>query len=217
MLTFFFDSDGYVVSENSSKSAAVTIFTSGMASLGTSVDTQAAALYNVLYGLMTDYSNKQYAEGVDVPAITITVNMVDLSKTTEYAGYASLETVKLGDSVTVKDDEHNISLTSRIIGLTYDCVRDYNAEIVIGSPSKTVSDVLGNAGGTPVAGGFDTSAIEAQIEALQDKVGDVIMNGASIVDDGVADFTIQPGDNVSISRSGNTLTVNAESGGGLEY
>lgn len=211
---YYFDSDGYVVSENSSKSAAVTIFTSGMASLGTTVDTQAAALYNVLYGLMTDYANKQYSEGVDVPAITITVNMVDLSKTTEYAGYSDLETVKLGDSVAVKDDEHSINLSSRVIGLTYDCIRDYNAEVVIGSPSKTVSDVLGNAGGTPVAGGFDTTVIETQIEALQDKVGDIFLNDASIVTNGVGRFVIKAGDNISISRSGNVITINGEGGGG---
>lgn len=214
---YYFDANGYVYDDNAARANVISLYTTGMASLATTVSTQATALYTLLYSLMTSYAQSKFNSGVDMPYITITVNMADLSKTTEYAGYENLETVKLGDSVECIDNEHDISMTNRVIGLTYDCVRDYNAEVVIGSPSKTVSDVLGNAGGTPVAGGFDTSAMEAQIEALQDKVGDVILNGASVVSNGTADFGIQEGSNISISRSGNVLTINGEGGGNIVY
>lgn len=211
---YYFDSDGYVISENASENAAKSIFTTGMASVKTVVDTQTTALYTVLYGLMTAYANKQYAEGVDVPKITITVDMVDLSKTTEYAGYAALETVNLGDSVSVNDDEHDISTSSRVIGLTYDCIRQYNSKVVIGTPESTVSEILGNAGGTAVAGGFDTSAIEAQLDALQNKVGEVFMNNTSIVTNGVARFELEAGDNMTMERSGNKIRFNSTASGG---
>lgn len=210
----YFDENGNAVQENASQSAAVEVFTTGMAGLKTVVDAQTTILYDLLYSLMTQYANSRYAAGVDVPAVTITVDMADLSKTTEYAGFENLETVKLGDAVICTDNEHNISMTSRVIGLTYDCIRDYNSTVVIGKAGASISSIVGNANSEVVTGGFDTTALEAQIAALQGKVGDIFMNGASIVSNGVGRFAIQAGSNVSISRSGNTLTINSTGGNG---
>lgn len=205
----YFDENGYAVQENASQSAAVEVFTTGMAGLKTVVDAQTTILYDLLYFLMTQYANSRYAAGVDVPAVTITVDMADLSKTTEYAGFENLETVKLGDAVICTDNEHNISMTSRVIGLTYDCIRDFNSTVVIGKAGASISSIVGNANSEVVSGGFDTTALEAQIAALQGKVGDIFMNDASIVSNGVGRFAIQPGSGISISRSGNTLTINS--------
>lgn len=208
----YFDENGYAVQENASQSAAVEVFTTGMAGLKTVVDVQTTILYDLLYSLMTQYANSRYAARVDIPAVTITVDMADLSKTTEYAGFENLETVKLGDAVICTDNEHNISMTSRVIGLTYDCIRDYNSTVVIGKAGASISSIVGNANSEAVSGGFDTTALEAQIAALQGKVGEIFMNDASIVSNGVGRFAIQEGSNISISRSGNTLTINSTGG-----
>ena len=213
----YFDVNGYAVQENASQSAAVEVFTTGMAGLKTVVDAQTTILYDLLYSLMTQYANSRYAAGVDVPAVTITVDMADLSKTTEYAGFENLETVKLGDAVICTDNEHNISMTSRVIGLTYDCIRDYNSTIVIGKAGASISSIVGNANSEVVTGGFDTTALEAQIAALQNKVGDIFMNDASIVSNGVGRFAIQPGENILISRAGNTLTISGKGGSNIYY
>lgn len=213
----YFDENGYAVQENASQSAAVEVFTTGMAGLKTVVDAQTTILYDLLYSLMTQYANSRYAAGVDIPAVTITVDMADLSKTTEYAGFENLETVKLGDSVICTDNEHNISMTSRVIGLTYDCIRDYNSTVVIGKAGASISSIVGNANSEAVTGGFDTTALEAQIAALQGKVGDIFMNDASIVSNGVGRFAIQPGTNISISRSGNTLIISGDGGSNIYY
>lgn len=210
----YFDENGYAVQENASQSAAVEVFTTGMAGLKTVVDAQTTILYNLLYSLMTQYANSRYAAGVDVPAVTITVDMADLSKTTEYAGFENLETVKLGDAVICTDNEHNISMTSRVIGLTYDCIRDYNSTVVIGKAGASISSIVGNANSEVVTGGFDTTALEAQIAALQSKVGDVFMNNASIVTNGVARFELEAGDNMTMERSGNKIRFNAAASGG---
>ena len=211
---YYFDSNGYVVDTNASRAAVVSLYTTGMASLATTVSTWGTELYTLLYSLMTAFCQNKYDQGIDVPVITITVNMADLSKTTEYAGYENLETIKLGDSVTCTDNEHNISTTNRVIGLTYDCIRDYNSEVVIGSATASVASIIGNANGQAVAGGFDTSAIEAQISALQSKVGEVMLNGSSVVTSGVAQIGILAGQNIEISRSGHNLTISAQGGGG---
>lgn len=184
---YYFDEDGYVVDQDSSRSDAIAVFTTGMASLLTTVNTRKDALYTLLYALMTEWVNKKYAEGIDKPALTVTVSMADLSRTTEYANYAALETIKLGDSVEIDDTEHGIHTTgSRVIGLTYDVIRGYNSNVVIGKPQATVSSMLSQASGQAVAGGFDTSAIEAQIDALQDRVSDVRYNGRSLLQGTIA-------------------------------
>ena len=188
-----------------------------MASLATTVSTQATALYTLLYSLMTSYAQSKFNSGVDMPYITITVNMADLSKTTEYAGYENLETVKLGDSVECIDNEHDISMTNRVIGLTYDVIRDYNSEVVLGNAAATVASIVGNANGQAVAGGFDTSAIESQLDSLQNKMGDFLVNGVSVVTNGVGVLNLQAGENISISRDGRTLTISGDGGGNNVY
>lgn len=210
----YFDENGYAVQENASQSAAVEVFTTGMAGLKTVVDAQTTILYDLLYSLMTQYANSRYAAGVDIPAVTITVDMADLSKTTEYAGFENLETVKLGDAVICTDNEHNISMTSRVIGLTYDCIRDYNSTVVIGKAGASISSIVGNANSEVVSGGFDTTALEAQIAALQGKVGDIFMNDASIVTNGVGRFELEAGDNMTMERSGNKIRFNSTASGG---
>lgn len=184
---YYFDENGYVVDQDSSRSDAIAVFTTGMASLLTTVNTRKDALYTLLYALMTEWVDKKYAEGIDKPALTVTVSMADLSRTTEYANFAALETIKLGDSVEIDDTEHGIHTTgSRVIGLTYDVIRGYNSNVVIGKPQATVSSMLSQANGQAVAGGFDTSAIEAQIDALQDRVSDVRYNGRSLLQGTIA-------------------------------
>lgn len=205
---------GGALTENQSLSLALYEFTNGMAGLKTVVNDQKDILYDLLDEQMIAYANSRFAAGVDIPAVTITVDMADLSKTTEYAGFENLETVKLGDSVICTDNEHNISMTSRVIGLTYDCIRDFNSTVVIGKAGASIASIVGNANSEVVSGGFDTTAIETQIAALQGKVGEIFMNDVSIVSNGVGRFAIQEGSNISISRSGNTLTINSTGGDG---
>lgn len=211
---YYFDNDGYVYDDNAARANVISLYTTGMTSLATTVSTQATALYTLLYSLMTSYAQSKFNSGVDMPYITITVNMADLSKTTEYAGYENLETVKLGDSVECIDNEHDISMTNRVIGLTYDVIRDYNSEVVLGNAAATVASIVGNANGQAVAGGFDTSAIESQLDSLQNKMGDFLVNGASVVTNGVGQLNLLAGENISISRDGRTLTISGEGGGG---
>lgn len=170
---YYFDANGYAESANNSIARTTAYFTSGMAALATVVSTQKAALYTLLYTLMTEWCQSQYAQGVDLPRLTISIDMVDLSKTTEYAGYENLESVKLGDSVMCEDYKHNISTSDqRVIGLIYDCIRNYNNNVVLGSPALAVSQMLsGSSANNAVAGGFDTSAIEQQLNAQTSAIG----------------------------------------------
>lgn len=187
---YHFDNNGYMDSQAGMRSTAIAIFTGGMTALTTAVGTQSTALYTLLYQLLTEYSNKQYTAGIDRLLETITVNMVDLSKTTEYQNFSDLETIRLGDGVTCIDDEHGISTESRVVGIVYDCIGQKNKEITIGSAAKTLSQIFSPGGGSP-AGGFDTSAISealtAQnnaIAALQTGKQDKLTPGSGIIING---------------------------------
>ena len=168
---YYFDANGYAELKNESIARVNTIFTTEMAALATTVNTQMTALYTLLYQLMTAWCNSKFAEGIDIPMLTITVDMVDLSKTTEYAGFTDLVNIKLGDSVKCEDYEHDIVYTNRVIGLTYDCIRDFNKAVVIGTAAQTVAQILGNASGQANASGFDTTAIDNQLQAQNTAIG----------------------------------------------
>lgn len=204
---YYFDSNGYVESENDSIARTVAYFTTGMTSLTSDVTTQKSALYALLYTLMTEYCNAQFAQGIDLPRLTISIDMADLSKTTEYEGYENLESIKLGDSVKCEDYYHNISTSDqRVIGLIYDCIRDYNSNIVLGSPSLAVSQMLGSGSNAnnAVSGGFDTSAIETQLTAVTNTIASLESRKQD---------KLTPGQNITISNN----VISATGGQGLQY
>lgn len=60
-----------------------------------------------------------YANGLDLPTASYEVNFVDLTTTKEYAGYAKLERVTLGDTVTVIHSDYGVELKARVMGYTY--------------------------------------------------------------------------------------------------
>ena len=224
---YYFDANGYVETEAASETRTVAAYTTGMAGLQTTVDNYKSQLYTLLYSLMTAYANKQYAEGVDVPVITITVKMADLKNTTEYADFKHLEEIKLGDSVLCTDAEHDITTENRIVGIVYDILRDYNETITIGSAAATVQQMVGNAGGEAVSGGFDTTAIESQLTALrngkQDKLtaGDHITISGNVISADVGEgIDVLYGPTAPNNSSGNNkdfyLRVNSSERGTLD-
>ena len=177
---YYFNSDGIVQSEAVSQTNAIAVFTTGMSGLTTTVDNWKGQLYSLLYSLMRSYCTWRFKQKIDLPAITIKVDMADLSKTEEYKDFADLEKIRLGDSVECIDYEHNISTTNRVIGITYDCILKSNKDITIGEAAATVAQMVGNAQGEAVTGGFDTSALETQLTALRNGKQDKLTAGDNI-------------------------------------
>lgn len=155
-----FDSNGYAIGDTALENEVVARFTTGMAQLKTLCESLYTQAYNLLYSQMTSYCTKVFNTGVDIPSVKITVNMADLSNTTEYEQYRNLEKVYLGDSVTALDYKHGISAVERIVSIKYDCIRKVNSEVEIGVASSSLSDILKTEAGGSIAGGFDTSVIE---------------------------------------------------------
>lgn len=200
-----FDGNGYAVGDTALENEVIARFTSGMAQLKTLCETLNTQAFNLLYSQMRSYCTKMFNTGIDVPSVTITVNMADLSNTSEYAKYQHLEKVYLGDSVTALDYKHNISAVERIVSITYDCIKKVNAVVEIGVASSSLSDILKTEAGGSVAGGFDTSVIESTLTSHTNELARL---------DSAKQDKLTAGTGIEIN--GNVISSTA-SGHGLEY
>lgn len=77
--------------------------------------------------------NEQFSAGLDKPKVTITANMVLLSDTEQYAEYAALETVSLGDTIHCVHHRLGIVTDARVISLTYDPVQKKVQGVTLGN------------------------------------------------------------------------------------
>ena len=79
---------------------------------------------------------------IGVPEVSLTVSFVQLSQTDEYKDKPFLDTVALGDTVTVEFAKLGISSGSRVVATEYDVLLDRFSEITLGSPKATVSRTI---------------------------------------------------------------------------
>lgn len=70
---------------------------------------------------------------VDEPSASYKVSFVDLATTVEYADLAQLESVLLGDTVTVRHTDLNVALSVRVVGYDYDPLREAYLSVELGS------------------------------------------------------------------------------------
>jgi len=98
------------------------------------------------YELMRQACNKMFTvDKVDQIAFNYTVDFVQLSQTEEYKNYAILETVNLGDTVTIRHKKLNLDLQGRVNKITY----RVNSEgvttidtVEIGFTRKDITDII---------------------------------------------------------------------------
>ena len=75
--------------------------------------------------------NLKYAEeNIDKPIVNLKVDFIDLSKTTEYQNYTFLESVSMGDTVTVELDYTQVEV--RVIKTTYDSLLHRYTKLELG-------------------------------------------------------------------------------------
>ena len=77
----------------------------------------------------------EFAAGVDLPLVSLDVRFIDLSQTVEYANFAVLERVYLGDTVRCYHEGLNVDVSLRVTGVRWDVLRGRYAEITLGQMS----------------------------------------------------------------------------------
>ncbi|MFT8348767.1 phage tail spike protein, partial [Clostridium saccharoperbutylacetonicum] len=98
------------------------------------------------YTLMRQTCNKMFTvDKVDQMKFNYTVDFVQLSQTEEYKNYAILETVNLGDTVTIRHKKLNLDLQGRVNKISY----TVNSEgittidkVEIGFARRTITDII---------------------------------------------------------------------------
>lgn len=125
--------------------------------IGTHVKSQYINNYPLSYIKEVDYSqdddvkdlatlntkaSKYFQEntGIDVPTLSATVNIDDLSDSSEYAKFKNLENIELTDTITVYAKKYQVNITAKVNSLTYDVLADKNRELEIGSVRNTFFD-----------------------------------------------------------------------------
>ena len=177
-----FDNDGFNVEHDTIKQALITALKNAMnTGINTIITTQRGVLNDVLYTSMIDQCHKMFEEGYDLPVINIKANIVDLSKTEDYANFVDLETIHLGDKIKVIDYVHGYHVNERVVGLKFDCIRGYNTEVTINDPTRLIAQLNmntnlgGNGSGTTrmdyVAG--DNVTIDNNVINVSAPSGDV--------------------------------------------
>lgn len=78
---------------------------------------------------------------VDQPHCAYKISFVDLASTKEYEGFCDLETVTLGDTVTVRHDDLNVALTARVVAYDFDPLAGEYINIELGSTVGKFTDI----------------------------------------------------------------------------
>lgn len=78
---------------------------------------------------------------VDQPHCAYKISFVDLASTKEYEGFCDLETVTLGDTVTVRHDDLNVALTARVVAYDFDPLAGEYINIELGSTTGKFTDI----------------------------------------------------------------------------
>ncbi|MBM7319817.1 phage tail protein [Streptococcus suis] len=89
------------------------------AAVGENADAKDAVPLNEAYTKMRALIKEQFGV-IDVPTCSYEVDFVELSKTKEYADFQNLETVQIGDTVTVSHDEDGFYVEAKVIRYEYD-------------------------------------------------------------------------------------------------
>lgn len=95
-------------------------------------DPEAYSDINDFYDALRAAARQMYVEGIDKPLINVNIDWLDLSKTKEYENFTSLETIRLGDTLTC--DMGNFQYTTRVISTIYDVLLDRITNFQIGKP-----------------------------------------------------------------------------------
>ncbi|WP_105249453.1 phage tail spike protein [Streptococcus suis] len=89
------------------------------AAVSENADAKDAVPLNEAYTKMRALIKEQFGV-IDVPTCSYEVDFVELSKTKEYADFQKLETVRIGDTVTVSHDEDGFYVEAKVIRYEYD-------------------------------------------------------------------------------------------------
>lgn len=84
----------------------------------------------------------EIANTIGLSTVNIQVDFIELSRTKEYEQYKQLETVKIGDIVTVSHSEFNVDVKVKVIKTKKDILTGLNTKVELGQPLKDLTNTM---------------------------------------------------------------------------
>ena len=126
---------------------------------GDIVYSQYANNYPFLYLVAMDYSSEEEVtdlatlntkasqyftehNGIDKPSMSATVDMQDLSDSSEYKRFKPLENIQLCDTVTVYSKKHKVNLKAKVTKIIFDTLLEKNVSLELGSIRTSLTDSI---------------------------------------------------------------------------
>lgn len=85
------------------------------------------------YTALRTKARKEFANGIDLPSITTTIDFVELGTTEEYKQYKNLESLTIGDRVSLYIPYLNVDISQRVYKTTYDVLRKRYTKFEMGA------------------------------------------------------------------------------------
>jgi len=115
------------------------------------------------YTEMRARCNALFAAGLDRPAVTLAVQFASLAGVDGYDQFAALNTVDLGDTVTVKHEPLNVDLALRVISVVWDVLSERYDDLTIGDKKPNLGQTV--------------SGIDTSVANLDQQMSGALMQG----------------------------------------
>jgi phage-related protein len=102
---------------------------------------------------------QEYSVGkADLPACTYAIEFAPLERTEEYKGFAALETISMGDVVSVIHEEDGLDVSARMVSYRYDPLAKAYISIELGTASPKFTSAISE---------MRSAAVSAVISAVE--------------------------------------------------
>ncbi|SKA11616.1 phage minor structural protein, N-terminal region [Pilibacter termitis] len=100
------------------------------------------ATKELAYAKLRELANLEFSQNnLDKPNATYEVTFAPLEKTEEYKHFSALETVSLGDTVSVIHEEDGLNVTARVMSYTYDPILQAYISVTLGNILPKFTDI----------------------------------------------------------------------------
>ena len=100
---------------------------------------------NELNKALKEKCKEQFAAGIDLPAVSIEINMFKISDADDYKDVKAVETISLGDTVRCRHKKLDITTEARAIEIEWDCIKNTVSSVKLGDFTQTYFNKVSSA------------------------------------------------------------------------
>ena len=134
---------------------------------------------------------------IDIPETSYTINFVELSKTEEYKKYKILETLWLGDTVTVRHDDLCIDVKARCVAYDFNSLTKKYINIELGKVKDSINKEINK----------EIDKIQEEINDSKGFLDDAINAATNMINSGLGGYVTKTRDELLIMDTEDKMTA----------